>query len=66
MKEAPQEITLAKLEVVVLPNGEIISLGKSIGYVKEFGGKLSDLRSGIDGRPLGTTDGIDFTTEPIR
>lgn len=66
MKEAPKEITLAKLEVVVMPNGEIISLGKSIGYVSEFGSKLSDPRSGIDGRPLGTTDGIDYTVDPIQ
>lgn len=66
MNKSPEEITLAKLEVVVMPNGEIISLGKTIGYVSELGSKLSDLKSGIDGRPLGTTDGVDFTVDPIQ
>jgi len=31
MIEKPKEITLAQLEVVVMPNGEIICLGKTIG-----------------------------------
>jgi len=37
MKKAPKEITLCNLEVVVMPNGEVICLGKSIGWVKELG-----------------------------
>lgn len=35
--ETPKEITICNLEVVVMPNGEIISLGKSIGFMKDFG-----------------------------
>jgi hypothetical protein len=30
--EQPTEITLCKLEVVVMPNGEVICLGKTIGW----------------------------------
>lgn len=33
MKTAPKEITVAQLDVVVMPNGEVICNGKSIGWV---------------------------------
>lgn len=36
METVPEEITLATLEVVVMPNGEIISNGKSLGWFKDF------------------------------
>ena len=36
MDEQPKEITLCNLEVVVMPNGEIICLGKSLGWFKTF------------------------------
>jgi hypothetical protein len=29
----PEDITLAYLQVVIMPNGEILSFGKSIGFV---------------------------------
>lgn len=32
MKEAPAVITVAALEVIVMPNGEIICAGKSLGW----------------------------------
>lgn len=47
MTDNPKTIMVAKLEVVVMPNGEIICLGKTIGYVKEFGGRLSDEKPGV-------------------
>ena len=47
MKENPEEISLAKLEVVVMPNGEIICLGKTVGYVSELGKYLSDIKIGV-------------------
>ena len=31
MKEQPKEIIICSLEVVVMPNGEVICLGKTIG-----------------------------------
>ena len=36
MEKQPQEITLCNLEVVLMPQGEIICLGKSLGWFKEF------------------------------
>jgi len=30
------KIVLCDLECILLPNGEIISLGKTIGYLKDF------------------------------
>ena len=33
MDKAPKGITPCNLEVVVMPNGEIICLGKTIGWV---------------------------------
>ncbi len=36
MMEQPKEITLRNLEVLVMPNGEVICLGKSIGWFYEL------------------------------
>lgn len=36
MEKQPKEITVCHLEVVVMPNGEIISKGKTIGWFKDF------------------------------
>ena len=36
MKEQPKGITICNLECVLMPNGEIISMGKSLGYFKRF------------------------------
>lgn len=52
MDKAPEEMTLAKLDVLVMPNGEILCLGKSLGYVtdkegwdnKTLGSRLTDIR----------------------
>lgn len=41
MEKAPEEITVCNLEVVVMPNGEIICLGKTVGWVEELGKFLS-------------------------
>lgn len=47
------EITIALLEVVVMPNGEVISMGRSLGCFKDFKGHLytpvSTLTEGTDG-----------------
>ena len=32
MKKLPKEITICNLEVLVMPNGEIICLGKTLGW----------------------------------
>ena len=40
--ETPEKITLCNLEVVVMPNGEVICLGKAIGWVKEMGKYLTE------------------------
>ena len=35
--DAPDVPTLAYLEVVVMPNRELISVGKSLGFLRSFG-----------------------------
>lgn len=37
MKENPKEITVCYLECVVMPQGEIICKGKTIGWLKDLG-----------------------------
>lgn len=41
MTSAPKDITLAWLEVVVMPNGEVICDGKTIGWFNRLGRFLS-------------------------
>jgi len=42
MKDQPKEMTLAKLEVLLMPNGELICSGKRIGWFKDLKKYLSD------------------------
>ena len=41
MNKPLKEITMCNLSVVVMPNGEIIYRGKSLGWVSEFGPYLT-------------------------
>ncbi|MBA7495385.1 hypothetical protein ES702_05967 [subsurface metagenome] len=36
MKELPKEITVCVLDVVLMPQGEIICLGKTVGWFKDL------------------------------
>lgn len=36
MDKQPEEITVCELECVLMPQGEIICSGKTIGWFKEF------------------------------
>lgn len=36
MKKQPEEITLCTLDVVLMPQGEIICTGKTLGWFKDF------------------------------
>lgn len=50
MDKNPENIMLAKLEVVVMPNGEVICLGKTVGFVEGedgVGKYLSDAKPGV-------------------
>lgn len=47
MNENPDTIMIAKLEVVVMPNGEIICLGKTVGFVDQLGKYISDAKPGV-------------------
>jgi hypothetical protein len=42
MDKAPETITLMHLEVIVMPNGEILCLGKNVGRVDLIGQYLSE------------------------
>lgn len=47
MEKPPEQISLAKLEVLVMPNGEIICLGKTMGWVKDLGKRLTDVKVAV-------------------
>lgn len=50
MQENPENIMLAKIEVVIMPNGEIICLGRTVGFVEGengLGKYLSDINPGV-------------------
>lgn len=36
MKQQPKDITVCYLQCVVMPNGEIIAKGKTVGWFKDF------------------------------
>ena len=36
MKDTPDVPVLCNLEVVLMPNGEVISTGKTLGWFKDF------------------------------
>lgn len=50
--QKPEEITIANLEVLVMPNGEIISEGVTIGWLPSFSKNLTPVRNGITGEPI--------------
>lgn len=41
LTKAPKEITPCTLDVVVMPNGEVICVGKTVGWVKDLGKYLT-------------------------
>jgi len=41
MEKAPEEMTICNLEVLVMPNGEVLCGGISLGYVKDLGKYLT-------------------------
>jgi len=52
MEKNPEEMTLAKLDVLVMPNGEILCEGKTLGWVDSLGKHLSQLKDAITGKEL--------------
>lgn len=40
MEDIPEDITLCKLECVLMPNGEVILFGKTIGWFRDLKGVL--------------------------
>ena len=51
MIKQPDEITLAKLEVIVMPNGEVMCLGGRIGWFEKLGKYLSEPKD-MTGQPV--------------
>jgi len=45
MKEQPTEITVCNLECVLMPQGEIICSGKTIGWFKDIGKYLEERKN---------------------
>jgi len=41
MMKTPKDITIASLEVLVMPNGEVLCEGKTIGWVQTLGKYLT-------------------------
>lgn len=58
MDKIPDDITIANLEVLVMPNGEIICKGETLGWVIAHGEQteiakcLTPIRNGITGEPI--------------
>ena len=42
MEKQPKEITVCNLEVVLMPNGEIISIGKTVGWFRDYKDYLTE------------------------
>ncbi len=55
MKKQPNDIITATLNVLIMPNGEIISLGKSLGSFKEFAKELTPVAD-LTGKPITEAD----------
>ena len=51
MNKQPDEMMLCKLNVLLMPNGEILCLGKSIGWFKNFQKELTAV-SDATGKPV--------------
>lgn len=49
MKKIPDTITLCYLEVILMPNGEVICLGKTVGWFDKLGQLLTPLEEASDG-----------------
>jgi len=43
VKKIPDKITVCTLGCIIMPNGEIISLGKTLGWFKEFKDELKEV-----------------------
>lgn len=47
MMKVPTVITVASLEVVVMPNGEVICGGRSLGWVSDLGKFLKPITPAV-------------------
>ena len=44
LEKIPEEITVCMLECVVMPNGEVISMSKTLGRFEDFETKLFEIK----------------------
>ena len=51
MKNQPKELVHCKLDVLLMPQGEILCLGKTVGWFKEFKKHLEPI-SDATGKPF--------------
>jgi len=55
MKKQPNQIITCTLNVLLMPNREIISLGRSLGWFKEFKDHLTPVAD-VTGKPITEKD----------
>ena len=55
MEKQPNDIVLCKLNVVVMPQGEVICLGKTLGWFRDLKEQLTPV-SDLAGQPITEED----------
>ena len=55
MKKQPKEIITVKLTCVLMPQGELICLGKTVGWFKDFKDDLEPVAD-LAGKPITEAD----------
>lgn len=56
LNKIPEQITLAYLTVLVMPNGEILCEGKTLGWLPQFHKYLHHLKDGVTSEPIPDDD----------
>lgn len=60
MKKQPEDMTICNLQVLLMPNGEILCLGKTVGFFKTF----KDYLEPVDSKAVAKAEGKYDTKKP--
>ena len=52
MNRIPEDITICNLKCLLMPNGEVISLGRTVGWFDKYKNELTPIKDGITGETL--------------